>query len=218
MLKRQQNMQGDELQKLDNSDQYPVKLKQLMEEVRFAKEKQMNWSERVGNEQALINRQQERIKNLEVQLEPYDGIDVAGEVRDLMDRNEVEANENSQLIQRIIDLENDKAAKVQENRLLMLKYKNMGGASSSKNNTASQPIRILREDVMGANRFDSASIDSAGVYSSIPSIHNKAPRQNGSITGRSTSSIGKLAPIKAGQFKSPGGSRILNTIDVAPRS
>ena len=27
MLKRQQNMQGDELQKLDNSDQYPVKLK-----------------------------------------------------------------------------------------------------------------------------------------------------------------------------------------------
>lgn len=66
MLKRQQNMQGDELQKLDNSDQYPVKLKQLMEEVRFAKEKQMNWSERVGNEQALINRQQERIKNLEV--------------------------------------------------------------------------------------------------------------------------------------------------------
>lgn len=49
-------MQGDELQKLDNSDQYPVKLKQLMEEVRFAKEKQMNWSERVGNEQALINR------------------------------------------------------------------------------------------------------------------------------------------------------------------
>lgn len=89
----------------------------------------MNWSERVGNEQALINRQQERIKNLEVQLEPYDGMDVAGEVRDLMDRNEVEANENSQLIQRIIDLENDKAAKVQENRLLMLKYKNMGGAT-----------------------------------------------------------------------------------------
>ena len=44
MLKRQRNMQGDELQKLDNSDQYPVKLKQLMEEVRFAKEKQMNWS------------------------------------------------------------------------------------------------------------------------------------------------------------------------------
>lgn len=54
-------MQGDELQKLDNSDSYPVKLKQLMEEVRFAKEKQMNQSEKIGNEQALINRQRERI-------------------------------------------------------------------------------------------------------------------------------------------------------------
>ena len=140
---------------------------------------------------------------------------MAAEVRDLMDQNEVEANENSQLIQRIIELENDKAAKVQENRLLMLKYKN----STNKNNTSSQPIRIMREDAIGANRFDSASIDSAGAYSSIPSIHNrKAPRQSGSITGRSTSSIGKLEPIKAGAFKSPGAGRILKTIDVAPRS
>lgn len=68
MLKRQQNMQGDELQKLDNSEQYPVKLRQLMEEVRFAKDKQMNLSEKFGNEQALINRQREHIKTLELQL------------------------------------------------------------------------------------------------------------------------------------------------------
>ena len=61
-----------------------------MEEVRFAKEKQMNQSEKIGNEQALIKRQRERISNLEVQLQPYEGIDVAGEVRELLDRNELE--------------------------------------------------------------------------------------------------------------------------------
>ena len=111
---------------------------------------------------------------------------------------------------------------MQENRLLMLKYKNMGGATaSSKNNTSSQPIRVLREDILGGNRFDSASIDSAGVYSSnrIPSVPKV--KQNGMITGRSTSSIGKLEPIKAGAFKSPGITgikRVLNTIDAPPRS
>jgi hypothetical protein len=39
MLKRQQKLQGSELVKLDNSDTYPVKVKQLMEDVRFAREK-----------------------------------------------------------------------------------------------------------------------------------------------------------------------------------
>ena len=106
------------------------------------------------------------------------------------------------MIQRIIDLENDKAAKVQENRLLMLKYKNSGQAGS-------QPIRIMRND--DADRFNSASIDS-GVYSNSGIKPPLKIRQNGSVTGRSTSSIGKLEPIKAGAFKSPG-ARVLSTIE-----
>ena len=51
---------------------------------------------------------------------------------------------------------------------LMLKYKNMGSASKIISNNSSQPIRIQRrvdDDMIGAgNRFDLASIDSAGVY------------------------------------------------------
>ena len=39
LLKRQQNLQGSELVRLENSETYPVKLKQLMEEVRFARER-----------------------------------------------------------------------------------------------------------------------------------------------------------------------------------
>ena len=42
MLKRQQQMQGSELVKLENTDTYQNKLKQLMEELRFAKEKQLD--------------------------------------------------------------------------------------------------------------------------------------------------------------------------------
>ena len=35
---RDANLQGSELVRLENSETYPVKLKQLMEEVRFARE------------------------------------------------------------------------------------------------------------------------------------------------------------------------------------
>ena len=64
MLKRQQKLQGNELVKLQNTDDYPTKIRQLMEDVRFAREKQMDQSEKIGNEKATIARQKERVHNL----------------------------------------------------------------------------------------------------------------------------------------------------------
>ena len=85
----------------------------------------MDQSEKIGSEQAAIARQKERIANLERQLEPYEDIDVAGELANLALRNQREADEREELIQKIIELEQDQAAKAQENRLLMLKFKSM---------------------------------------------------------------------------------------------
>ena len=48
MLKRQQHLQGSELNKLENTDTYQTKLKQLMEELRFAKEKQIDSTEKLS--------------------------------------------------------------------------------------------------------------------------------------------------------------------------
>jgi len=42
LLKRQQHLQGSELHRLENTDTYQQKVKQLMEELRFAREKQMD--------------------------------------------------------------------------------------------------------------------------------------------------------------------------------
>ena len=58
----------------------------------------MNQSEKFGNEQANIARQKEHVENLKNQLRPYDGIDVAGEVRELLERDEQAANEANMLI------------------------------------------------------------------------------------------------------------------------
>ena len=47
MLKRQQHLQGSELNILENTDIYQEKLKKLMEELRFANEKQVDTSEKL---------------------------------------------------------------------------------------------------------------------------------------------------------------------------
>ena len=51
--------------RLENSETYPVKLNQLMEEVRFARERQMDQTEKLAAEKVNIVRQNERIHNLE---------------------------------------------------------------------------------------------------------------------------------------------------------
>ena len=83
LLKRQQNLQGSELVRLENSETYPVKLKQLMEEVRFARERQMDQTEKLATEKVNIVRQNERIHNLEQQLQPFEDIDVTQELYDI---------------------------------------------------------------------------------------------------------------------------------------
>ena len=71
MLKRQQHLQGSALVKLENTDAYPAKIKQLMEELRFEREKQNDLTAKLQNEQAAVSRKIERVQKLEVQLEPY---------------------------------------------------------------------------------------------------------------------------------------------------
>jgi len=56
MLKRQQKEQGSELIKLGDDNSYPSKIKQLMEDVRFAKEKQLDLKEKLNNENSGLAR------------------------------------------------------------------------------------------------------------------------------------------------------------------
>ena len=65
MLKRQQKEQGSELIKLGDDSSYPAKIKQLMEDVRFAKERQLDLKEKLNSEKSGLVRQNERISNLE---------------------------------------------------------------------------------------------------------------------------------------------------------
>jgi len=51
--------------------------------LRFARERQADSAARLQSEQATVSRQIERIQNLETQLEPYAGVDIAAEVREI---------------------------------------------------------------------------------------------------------------------------------------
>ena len=73
MLKRQQKEQGSELIKLGDDMSYPAKIKQLMEEVRFAKEKQVDLKEKLRNEKEGLARQSERLNNLETVVQQASG-------------------------------------------------------------------------------------------------------------------------------------------------
>ena len=92
-----------------------------------------------------------------------------------------EQDENAELIQRIIDLEQDQAGKVQENRLLMLKLKNFDSAKA-----------------IGPKRFELASM--ASMDRAVYQSDDRKTAARGSITGRSTSSVGKLEPINKGTY------------------
>ena len=56
MLKRQQKEQGSELLKLGDETSYPAKIKQLMEEVRFAKEKHLELKSKINEEKNSLAR------------------------------------------------------------------------------------------------------------------------------------------------------------------
>ena len=176
-------MQGSELIKLENTETYQTKLKQLMEELRFAKEKQLDQTDKLVNEQSAVQRQIERVDYLEKQLEPYAKLDLGAEIRELESRNAYEQEQNSELIQRIIDLEREQAAKVQENRLLMLKFKNM-----DLTNLPDTAIGLGGKSSIDKSVYKSHSRDERGLL---------GKSQPGSTTNRSASrsSVGKLEPI-----------------------
>ena len=69
----------------------------------------------------------------------------------------VTEEENSELVQRIIDLELDQAAKVQENRLLMLKYRNFDGGRGSS--VSHQTLNTDRLGGQSNKRLNLASIE-----------------------------------------------------------
>ena len=71
MLKKQQKIQGTELEKLENTETYQAKVRQLTEEVRVARELQMDQAEKLGSEEAAVARQRERIGSLSSQLQLY---------------------------------------------------------------------------------------------------------------------------------------------------
>ena len=69
MLKRQQKEQGNELVKLGDETSYPGKIKQLMEELRFAKEKQIDLQQKLTDEKNGLTKQNERLSNLEARVQ-----------------------------------------------------------------------------------------------------------------------------------------------------
>eukprot|EP00354_Favella_ehrenbergii_P006784 CAMPEP_0170477670 /NCGR_PEP_ID=MMETSP0123-20130129/18872_1 /TAXON_ID=182087 /ORGANISM="Favella ehrenbergii, Strain Fehren 1" /LENGTH=78 /DNA_ID=CAMNT_0010749515 /DNA_START=710 /DNA_END=946 /DNA_ORIENTATION=+ len=77
---------------------YQTKLKQLMEELRFAKEKQNDLGDKLQQEQAQSERQMERISNLETTLAPYAQIDLQAEIRELEMRTMQEQEQNGELL------------------------------------------------------------------------------------------------------------------------
>jgi len=50
---------------LDYSEKYPEKIKSLLEEIKFYKEKQIEQEDRIEAEEKNVRRQQEQVMNLE---------------------------------------------------------------------------------------------------------------------------------------------------------
>ena len=59
--------------KLGDETSYPAKIKQLMEEVRFAKEKQLELKGKINEEKNHLARQNERLNNLESAVQQASG-------------------------------------------------------------------------------------------------------------------------------------------------
>ena len=161
MLKRQQKAQGNELVKLGDETAYPGKIKQLMEELRFAKEKQLDLQAKLSDEKSGLTKQNERLSNLEARVQ-LASQETSQEFDSNSQVDDGEEQGNKELINKIIELEKNQAEKIQENRLLMLKYKNIqvGGGnqhrslSSLKASRDSQYNSALQLPGPGTTRAD----------------------------------------------------------------
>lgn len=65
MLKRLQHDKGNELVGLDLGGDYPDKIRSLLEELRWVKDKQAELTERVSGEEKQVKRHKEHLLNLE---------------------------------------------------------------------------------------------------------------------------------------------------------
>jgi len=64
-LKKLQHDQGNQLLELQDSEEYPEKIRSLIEEVRWAKDKQIELQEKNSQEERQVKRQKEHLLNLE---------------------------------------------------------------------------------------------------------------------------------------------------------
>jgi len=64
-LKKLQHDQGNQLLELQDSEEYPEKILSLIEEVRWAKDKQIELQEKNSQEERQVKRQKEHLLNLE---------------------------------------------------------------------------------------------------------------------------------------------------------
>lgn len=124
-LKKLQHDQGNELVGLDISDQYPEKIKSLLEEVRWAKDKNVELNERVEAEEKQVKRQKEHLLNLEENKKDLETkyrrqvrtmvsiryIRVQGVITEKNEKIEYMDVDQVQLLNRIMQLENDLQSK-----------------------------------------------------------------------------------------------------------
>eukprot|EP00347_Sterkiella_histriomuscorum_P000706 403374819 len=134
-LKKMQHDQGNELVGLQNTDEYPEKIRSLMEEVRWAKDKQIELQEKISNEEKLVKRQKEHLLNLEDSKKELDmkyrrQVMKLGVASDNPDQQfDYKDIDQVQLLNKIIALEEQLQARNKENKLFTMKMKeltNMG--------------------------------------------------------------------------------------------
>lgn len=64
-LNKMQHDHGNQLLELNNTEEYPEKIRSLMEEVRWNRDKQLELKEKIYSEEKNVKRQKEHLLNLE---------------------------------------------------------------------------------------------------------------------------------------------------------
>ncbi len=73
MLKKLQHDKSVELIEMDIKEEYPEKIRSLMEEVRWNKDKQIDLEQKIENEERQVKRHKEHLLNLQENCRDLDG-------------------------------------------------------------------------------------------------------------------------------------------------
>ncbi len=73
MLKKLQHDKSVELIEMDIKEEYPEKIRSLMEEVRWNKDKQIDLEQKIENEERQVKRHKEHLLNLQENCKDLDG-------------------------------------------------------------------------------------------------------------------------------------------------